>query len=58
MENILEQDRSATEPVLLQVEDLAIEEMVEANGGGWCVGSAGTFGCPSTAGSYGTLSSH
>lgn len=41
-----------------QIEDVAIEELSDANGAGWCVGSAGTFGCPSSAGSYGCLTSH
>ncbi|WP_371676269.1 thiocillin family RiPP [Streptomyces sp. NBC_01276] len=39
-------------------EDVAIEELSDASGAGWCLGSAGTFGCPSSAGSYGTTTSH
>ena len=38
---------------LLTAEDL--DESGGAVAAGWCLGSAGTFGCPSSASSYGCL---
>lgn len=43
----------AVEPVVPI--ELSIEELDEAGAAGWCLGTAGTFGCPSTFGSYGCL---
>ena len=47
------EDLSVDEAVeVVQIEDLG-EAGVSA---GWCIGTAGTFGCTSTFGSYGCLS--
>lgn len=54
----MEHDAIVEEPPVAAVEDVAIEDLAEANGGGWCLGTGGTFGCPSTAGTYGSLTSH
>jgi len=40
------------------IDDLAIEDLAEANGGGWCLSTAGTAGCPSTASTAGSLTCH
>ncbi|GAA1995578.1 hypothetical protein JL107_07690 [Nakamurella flavida] len=42
----------------VDLELLTTEELNEAgaaDGAGWCLGTAGTFGCPSSASSYGCL---
>ncbi|MEV7025026.1 thiocillin family RiPP [Kitasatospora sp. NPDC093558] len=39
-------------------DDIAIEELSDATGGSFCLGTVGSAGCPSSAGSIGTASSH
>lgn len=40
------------------VEDVAIEELADTSAGSFCLGTVGSAGCPSSAGSIGTASSH
>lgn len=39
-------------------EDISIEDLTDATGGSFCLGTVGCAGCPSSAGSVGTASSH
>lgn len=42
----------------VEIDDLeafVAEDLAEGSAAGWCLGSAGTFGCPSSASSYGCL---
>ncbi|WP_433453175.1 thiocillin family RiPP [Streptomyces sp. CA-142005] len=39
-------------------DDITIEELSDATGGSLCLGTVGCAGCPSSAGTVGTASSH
>lgn len=53
MENTTRLDEIVVEDLeLVATEDLSENGAAAA---GWCLGSAGTFGCPSSASSYGCL---
>ena len=52
-DSVVENIADVEELDLLTAEDLS--ENGAAAAAGWCLGSAGTFGCPSTASSYGCL---
>ncbi|MFF9852903.1 thiocillin family RiPP [Streptomyces litmocidini] len=43
---------------VLLAEDIAIEDLTDATGGSFCLGTVGCAGCPSSAGTVGTASSH